>query len=104
MRTLALGLVFWGITIPLSFSSNPVIIKAHKASHKNTMYDIEGGTVGSCSATAIAPHALLTASHCSTISAVIKIDTKDADLLGTMGDGLDHTIILLGDIEFKDTV
>jgi hypothetical protein len=83
---------------------SPALQKSHKASHKIKMSTIlgEGPGAGSCSAVAVGPHALLTAGHCGTISAVITVDDKDADVLGTLGDGLDHLIILLGGVSFTD--
>lgn len=85
-----------------SFAANPVVVAAHKATHKVTIQTLDDGPEGTCSGTAIGPHALLTATHCSSASAVITIDGKDADVMSTMGDGLDHTIVLLSGIEFKD--
>lgn len=81
-------------------ASNPVVTQAHKTTHKIKMSEVMGGTVGSCSATAIGPHAILTAAHCSSASAVITIDDHDADVMATMGDGLDHMIILERGVTF----
>jgi hypothetical protein len=79
------------------------ITKAHNSAHRIGILAVGEGELGSCSGTAIGPHALLTATHCSSPSAVVSIDGNDADVLGTMGDGLDHTIILVS-ATFKDYV
>jgi hypothetical protein len=83
-------------------ATNPVVEKAHKTSHKIKMYSVLGGSAGTCSATAIGPHALLTASHCISTSAIIDVDGREADVMGTIGDGLDHTIILERGVNFAD--
>ncbi len=83
-----------GTTTAPAVTDSPVV-KAHKATHKLDLLAVGQGAVGHCSGTAIAAHAVLTATHCSTASAVIAIDGEDVDVLGTMGDGLDHTIILV---------
>jgi V8-like Glu-specific endopeptidase len=76
---------------------NPVVATAHKATHvivvSGTPGDKEGRSV--CSATAIGPHALLTATHCTFISDNIEVDGIDMEVVYTLGDGHDHTIIFL---------
>jgi V8-like Glu-specific endopeptidase len=81
--------------------ANPAVTKAHKTTHKIEMPSLLGSG-GSCSGTAIGPHALLTASHCVSLSAVLTVDGEDAHIAGLMSDGLDHSIYLLEGVEFKD--
>lgn len=72
------------------------VVRAHKSAHKLGLLQVGEGLVAHCSGTAVAAHAILTATHCSTASSVIEIDGEDTDIYGTMGDGLDHTIIFVG--------
>lgn len=70
---------------------NPAIAAAHKTTHLLETGDITGG--GHCSATAIGPHALLTASHCEAPSDVIGIDGEEYKLLAPpIRDKFDHSI------------
>lgn len=101
------AVLLFSILCVAALGQNPVtaqiaIQKAHKASHKIEMQSITGGSEGSCSGTAIGPHALLTAAHCSSASAVLTVDGKDADVMLTEGDGLDHEIYLLRGVTFTD--
>lgn len=58
-----------------------------------------------CSATSIAPHALLTASHCETPSDFVGIDGVPGYRIdGIIRDGNDHSILLIKGIEFKDFI
>jgi hypothetical protein len=102
VKKLFLSLAALACLTASAFASNPVVTEAHKTTHKIKMSNVFGGSVGSCSATAIGPHAILTATHCSSPSAVITIDDKDADVMGTFGDGLDHTIILVRGVTFEN--
>jgi hypothetical protein len=84
--------------VPLP-AHNDVLTRAHKTTHQ-----IELVTVGedvSCSATAIGPHALLTASHCELPTDEMEIDGEDAKILALSRDKFDHTIYLT-DVSFKD--
>ena len=79
---------------------NPAIASAHRTTHSILIGNVLEQK--SCSATAIAPHALLTASHCESASDTVKIDgTVNAKIVGIMRDGLDHSILLVG-TTFKD--
>jgi hypothetical protein len=72
----------------------------------NTTHRIMQGTIilppMVCSATAIAPHALLTASHCEQPSSNILVDGKLMIINSIIRDGWDHSIYLLDGPEFKD--
>jgi hypothetical protein len=75
-------------------NASPTVTKAHKSAHKINMPSLMGGG-GSCSATAIGPHALLTATHCVAASAVLTVDGDDFGIVTIISDGLDHSIYLL---------
>lgn len=58
-----------------------------------------------CSATAIARHALLTASHCESPSDLLSIDgVPGYRITATVRDGNDHTILLIAGIAFESFV
>lgn len=58
-----------------------------------------------CSATAIARHALLTASHCEAPSDYVSIDGVPGYRIdGVIRDNNDHSILLIRGIEFKDFI
>src|SRR5713226_3523673 len=54
----------------------------------------------SCSATAIGPHALLTATHCELGSDELQIDGLSAHISKKLRDGNDHTIYIFSDTTF----
>lgn len=81
---------------------DPAVDKAHEAS-----YHIAQGTVSSsglCSATAIGPQALLTATHCEEPTDDIEIVGSkiagEAIIVARLRDSLDHTIFLVKNISF----
>lgn len=82
-----------------STSSNDSVIKMLKYTHVIEQSTLFGS--GLCSATAIGPHALLTASHCEEPTEKIAIDEDDFVIEGLIRDGSDHTILLVDDT-FKD--
>jgi len=75
------------------------VAKAHKTTHKIEMTSLLGSG-GHCSATAIGPHALLTASHCVAVSAALSVDGEEFGVVAIISDGLDHSIYLLDGPEF----
>jgi hypothetical protein len=92
------------ISLPAS-SLSPAIDKAHKASYQIGQMSVSGS--GRCSATAIGPHALLTASHCEipTDALYIRgIDGNPVQIVARVRDDLDHTIYLLKGVTFDDYV
>jgi hypothetical protein len=100
MRNLLLVLML--LFSSVGFTANPIIAKAHKTAHQITALPIDGKG-GWCSATAIGPHALLTASHCNAIATKVSVDGKPVEILSIVSDGLDHSIYLLGDgVAFTD--
>jgi V8-like Glu-specific endopeptidase len=71
-----------------------------------TAHLIEQSTVlseGHCSATAVGPHALLTASHCEEPTDEIYVDGKKAKVEGILRDGNDHSFLLLSGVAFDKT-
>lgn len=76
------------------------------SAHRITMYNKDLKKVGSCSATAIGPNALLTAEHCivdeKEKAAYITVDltTTHREILAGTLDGRDHAIILVGGPQF----
>ena len=73
---------------------------AHNSSKHTAQISITGGAY--CSATAIGPHALLTASHCEqpTDELAIQGVDKTATIVSKIRDGQDHTIYLLSGVTF----
>jgi hypothetical protein len=77
---------------------------AHNSSKHTAQLTIIGGAY--CSATAIGPHALLTASHCEQPTDDLAIEGSDkvATIVGKIRDGQDHTIYLLSGVTFDSYV
>lgn len=99
-----LALVALLISLPV-FGLTPAETKAHSASYQIGQATLSGG--GRCSATAIAPHALLTASHCEepTDALYIRgIADNPVEIVGKIRDEQDHTIYLLKGVTFADYV
>jgi hypothetical protein len=86
-----------------AFCMNPAVEKAHQASYHILQETMAEGTM-SCSATAVGPQALLTASHCEQASDDIFIDgqtfAQEAVIVGHIRDGFDHTILLVKNVTF----
>ncbi len=79
---------------------NPVKA-AHLTTHHTTTTTLFG--TSGCSATAIGPHALLTASHCEAPVDVVTVDEIEYKIVGTpIRDGFDHSIYILTGTAFKD--
>lgn len=89
------------------FKPAPVVRTAleiqHAATHRIAVYDFIEGEVGHCSATAIGPHALLTAQHCFKDSNVVRLDNEKVTttIYAALLDGNDHVIYLV-DRTFTD--
>ena len=99
-KFLALFVLF--IALPV-FGLSPAEVKAHSASYQIGQATVSGG--GRCSATAIGPHALLTASHCEepTDALYIRgIEGNPVEIVGKIRDEQDHTIYLVKGVTFAD--
>lgn len=88
--------------LPCVAAVNPAVEKAHNASYHIAQMTLMGGSM--CSATAIGPHALLTATHCELPTDDLEIMGQtvggDAIIVGRIRDYVDHTILLIKNIEF----
>ena len=89
--------------LPCAAALTPVQKKAQKASHTIATKVVLIGE-GACSATAVTPYAILTASHCERPSSVVFIDGRAAQIAGVARDDNDHTVYLLSGIGFADYV
>lgn len=92
--TLLLSLLF-----PAAVKAQANMAELHATTHRikmETMFEWSA-----CSATAIAPHALLTASHCEEAADTVAVDGKEVPVIFVARDGNDHSILLLDGIEFK---
>lgn len=89
-----------------AFAANPAVEKAGKASVQTEQTTINDDSM--CSATAIGPHAIITATHCELPSKVIAVRVGGkatvCTIAGRARDDFDHTIYLLNDITFTDYV
>lgn len=82
-----------------SDTSRPNLDHQHKATHRIVFISSAEGKV--CSATAIGPHALLTAGHCFVPSNHVEIDSYLSDVVAIMADEHDHMIVIVAQ-EFTD--
>ena len=108
-RGLRYALAIWVLELlfvlqvcPAFGSLTPGATSALKTTHQIAEATItdHGST---CSATAIGPHAILTASHCEEPTDIIQVDDTDYKIVGIIRDSFDHTIYLLGGrAMFKD--
>jgi hypothetical protein len=100
---LALVLFWTGCIAPARPSPAPVQAINVK-SVRPTTHRIAQATMASdtyCSATAIGPHALLTATHCELGSDNLSVDGQIVKIQGRVRDDLDHTIYLVRGITFN---
>jgi len=102
VKLLATLLLFLACAIPAVAGLTPAQIKAQKASH--TIYAKATFEKSGCSSTAVAPYALLTASHCEVPSTTVQVDGKPAIIVAILRDDNDHSIYLLNGIGFADYV
>ena len=104
MKKFLLFLAILCISLP-ALAISPAVVKAHKASYQIGQETISEKSI--CSATAIGPHALLTATHCELQSDDLYIRDQDGSpftVLARIRDGYDHTILLLKGVTFADYV
>jgi hypothetical protein len=86
-----------------AFAMSPAVDKAHKASLHVGQATLSGHVF--CSATAIGPQAVLTATHCELPDETLYIENANpAEIVGRIRDGQDHTIYLLKGATFADYV
>jgi hypothetical protein len=78
-----------------------------KAAHSLIFLNAKGEEVAQCSATAIGPHALLTALHCDKFaqftSMTIDLSTSQYHIVSGIADDRDHLIIIVDGPAFKNT-
>jgi hypothetical protein len=83
------------IALAPTYAKNDVVQRARATTYNMHSTDDLGDTTH-CGATAIGPHALLSASHCEDPVSLIGVTGDDAaTIYGTVRDGHDHTIFLL---------
>lgn len=83
-------------------ANSSAIESAHKASYQIGQATLQGQSF--CSATAIGPQALLSATHCELPDEILYIRGVDADvtIVGRIRDGFDHTIFLVEGTTFSN--
>lgn len=87
------------VTAPPS-SHRALYAQAHAEAHSIQMETLL--ETKKCSATAVGPHALLSAAHCELGTDELELDGYTVEVGGTIRDGRDHTIFILPKIKFKD--
>lgn len=103
-RTLLLLSLLCVLYFSISVEAYPppaTVARARLTTHyieQTTLTDFAG-----CSATAIGPHALLTATHCELPTDQIFVDGDEAKVLWTVRDGKDHSILFLDGVRFERT-
>jgi hypothetical protein len=79
--------------------------KEQLSSHMITLLDKSGEEEGLCTATAIGPHAILTAEHCDKggkyPSLLLDRSTEPHNVMASVCDGRDHVILLLDGAPFE---
>lgn len=103
MKTLCLFLIAFVSSFLVGQDKNYQAVEG--ATHRIYVLDVFAPNAPShCSATAVAPHALLTAGHCEDNSDTVIVDGKPAYIMFSINDGHDHAILLLNGITFKKYV
>ena len=100
-------------TPALAMPRHPESTAQRKAAHQ-IVFDVqhtdEDDTVeighGLCTASAIGPHALLTATHCDAGQTTLSVDNSltPITIISRIADGADHTIFLVNGPAFNDTM
>jgi hypothetical protein len=85
-----------------AFAMEPAIVKVHGTTLKIAQSTLSSSS--GCSATAIGPHALITATHCElpTDSLSIRGEEQEVTIVGRIRDELDHSIYLLSGVTFAE--
>ena len=101
-----LALAFFGVPdlkLPHGKKPSVPVTRELRASHMIDMF-ADDQRAGTCSATAIGPHAILTAEHCvkrgETTAVTLDLATEKHEILGAAFDGRDHVILVLGGSPF----
>lgn len=114
LAAIFLGYNLFTADVDLEHHSNPAVSQMtlqQRASHMISYLNEDGKETTLCTATAVGPHALLTASHCNDgarrdISDTIKIDYSDHhyNILAVNDDDRDHQLYLIDGPAFKNFV
>lgn len=98
MKKLVLLMLAFALSVP-AFAHAPAQLAAtHRIEMQSPVLDPDTGKPqhGICSATAIGPHALLTARHCDMVGMTyLKVDDKTALIKERMWDNADHEIFIV---------
>lgn len=89
--------ILWCLLGLAACMADSVFVQAHRTTLHLGIYAAEGK--GSCSATAIGPHAILTASHCLAHAEAVDVNGKMVRIEKVLQDDRDHSIALM-DIQF----
>jgi len=118
VKKLAIALLFLSLSIPAtSLPRHPGKSEQRKASHRieftvpedsltdEQLFPSADGK-GACSASALGPHALLTAQHCDVGEEYLTVDLElsPRKIVGRITDGEDHIIFLVNGSKFKATM
>ena len=113
-RVMALVLAVAMTCVPVfAMPKHPESSAQRKAAHQivfEAKHVTEDGTVevghGLCTASAIGPHALITATHCDVGETSLVVDKGfiTYTIISRIADGQDHTIFLVNGPAFKDTM
>ena len=118
MKKFAIALLFLSLSLPTTaLPRHPGKSEQRKASHRieftvpeNRITDEQifpsADGKGACSASAIGPHALLTAQHCDIgeESLTVDLELSPRNIVGRITDGEDHIIFLVSGPKFKSTM
>lgn len=99
MRLISAWLLF--CVMAMGGTGKPDLPIEYKTSHYIEQYSVFGSE-GHCAATTVGKHVLMTASHCEAPVEGIVVDGNEAKIDHIVRDGLDHSLLYLTGIEFKD--
>lgn len=96
-RTAAAIILTLALLASVAAATPSFISKTHRIEHETLV-----GGKGHCSATAIGPHALLTASHCEAPTDILMVDgDTQMRIVAIYRDDYDHSVFLLDGPAFK---
>jgi Trypsin-like peptidase domain len=97
-----------GPSQPIPMHANHIASLEAKASHMIVFENSDGDPQSGCTATAVGPHALMTADHCNDDDKLktVQLDmgVRKYHIVDKMHDKRDHVIYLVDGPEFKNTV